>query len=186
MSTLLIKNARVLVTQDAQGRQFNEGGLYVRNNVIEQVGKTAKLPADADQVIDARNLAILPGLVNTHHHFWQSLTRAVPGCQNEGLFDWLVRLFPIWADLTDEAVFISTQTAMAEMVLSGCTTSSDHMYLYPNNATLDAQVRAASKIGMRFHVTRGSQSLGRSKGGLPPESCVEDEDAVLRDCRARH
>ncbi len=131
----LIKNARVLVTQDAQGRQINEGGLYVRNNVIEQVGKTEELPAFADQVIDARNLAILPGLVNTHHHFWQSLTRAVPGCQNEGLFDWLVRLFPIWADLTDEAVYISTQTAMAEMILSGCTASSDHMYLYPNDAT---------------------------------------------------
>jgi cytosine/adenosine deaminase-related metal-dependent hydrolase len=107
----------------------------------------------------------------------------VPGSQNEELFDWLVRLYPIWGELTDEAVYISTLTAMAEMILSGCTTSSDHLYLYPNNSTLDAQVRAAREIGMRFHVTRGSMSLGRSKGGLPPDHVVQEEDEILKDCQ---
>ncbi len=183
MSTLLVKNARLLVTQDADHRQFHDGGIFVRDQRIEKIGKTEELPTDADQVIDAHNLAIVPGLVNTHHHFYQTLTRAVPGSQNEELFDWLVRLYPIWGELTDEAIEISTQTAMAEMILSGCTTSSDHLYLYPNGATLDAQVRAAKKIGMRFHVTRGSMSLGRSKGGLPPDHVVQEEDEILEDCQ---
>ena len=183
MSTLLVKNARLVVTYDQNRRQIHDGGLFVRDHVIEQVGPTEELPAEADQVIDARGLAIVPGLVNTHHHFYQTLTRAVPGSQNEELFDWLVRLYPIWGELTDEAVYISTLTAMAEMILSGCTTSSDHLYLYPNNATLDAQVRAAREIGMRFHVTRGSMSLGRSKGGLPPDHVVQEEDEILKDCQ---
>jgi cytosine/adenosine deaminase-related metal-dependent hydrolase len=183
MSTLLVKNARLVVTHDQDRRQIHGGGLFVRDHVIEQVGPTEELPAEADQVIDARGLAIVPGLVNTHHHFYQTLTRAVPGSQNEELFDWLVRLYPIWGELTDEAVYISTLTAMAEMILSGCTTSSDHLYLYPNNATLDAQVRAAREIGMRFHVTRGSMSLGRSKGGLPPDHVVQEEDEILEDCQ---
>ncbi len=183
MSTLLIKNADALITMDDQQRQFRGGGVFIRDNVIEQIGPSAELPATADQVIDAKGMAILPGLINTHHHFYQTLTRAVPGSQNEELFDWLVRLYPIWGELTDEAIEISTQTAMAEMILSGCTTSSDHLYLYPNNATLDAQVRAARKIGMRFHVTRGSMSLGRSKGGLPPDHVVQEEDDILKDCQ---
>lgn len=183
MSTLLVRNARMVVTHDANHRKIVDGAIFVRDQRIEKVGKTEELPAEADQVIDARNLAIVPGLVNTHHHFYQTLTRAVPGSQNEELFDWLVRLYPIWGELTDEAVEISTQTAMAEMILSGCTTSSDHLYLYPNGATLDAQVRAAKKIGMRFHVTRGSMSLGRSKGGLPPDHVVQEEDEILKDCQ---
>ena len=176
MTTLLVKNARVVVTHDADHRQIYGGGLFVRDQVIEKVGKTEELPQEADTVIDARGLAITPGLVNTHHHFYQTLTRAVPGSQNEELFDWLVRLYPIWGELTDEAVYISTLTAMAEMILSGCTTSSDHLYLYPNGATLDAQARAAREIGMRFHVTRGSMSRGRSQGGLPPDHVVQAED----------
>ncbi len=183
MSTLLVKNARLVVTQDQQNRQIRDGGLFIRDRVIEQVGKTEELPTQADEVIDARNLAIVPGLVNTHHHFYQTLTRAVPGSQNEELFDWLVRLYPIWGELTEEAVYISTLTAMAEMILSGCTTSSDHLYLYPNNSTLDAQVNAAREIGMRFHVTRGSMSRGRSKGGLPPDHVVQEEDEILKDCQ---
>ncbi len=183
MSTLLVRNARLVVTQDQQNRQILDGGLFIRDRVIEQVGKTEELPTHADEVIDARNLAIVPGLVNTHHHFYQTLTRAVPGSQNEELFDWLVRLYPIWGELTEEAVYISTLTAMAEMILSGCTTSSDHLYLYPNNSTLDAQVKAAREIGMRFHVTRGSMSRGRSKGGLPPDHVVQEEDEILKDCQ---
>jgi 8-oxoguanine deaminase len=128
-------------------------------------------------------MAVLPGLINTHHHFYQTLTRAVPGSQNEALFDWLVRLYPIWGELGEEAIYVSTQTAMAEMILTGCTTSSDHLYLYPNDSTADAQVRAAQDIGMRFHVTRGSMSLGRSKGGLPPDHVVQDEEDILADCQ---
>jgi 8-oxoguanine deaminase len=183
MGTLLIKNARLVITNDPERGDIQRGGVFVRDNVIQQVGPDEALPAAADEVIDARQMAILPGLINTHHHFYQTLTRAIPGAQNEELFDWLVRLYPIWGELTDEAVYISTLTAMAEMILSGGTTSSDHLYLYPNNSTLDAQVRAAKEIGMRFHVTRGSMSLGRSQGGLPPDHVVQDEDAILKDCQ---
>lgn len=183
MSTLLVKNADVVITFDDQKRQINNGGVFVRDNVIEQIGKTADLPQEADEVIDARGKAILPGLINTHHHMYQTLTRAVPGAQNEELFDWLVRLYPIWGEMASEAVYTSTLTAMAEMILSGCTTSSDHLYLYPNNSTLGDQVRAAQEIGMRFHVTRGSMSLGRSKGGLPPDHVVQEEDEILKDCQ---
>ena len=183
MSTLLIKNADIIITLAEQGRQIANGGLFVRDNVIEQIGSTAELPAEADVVIDAAGLAVLPGLINTHHHLYQTLTRAVPGSQDQELFDWLVRLYPIWGELEDEAIYVSTLTAMAEMILSGCTTSSDHLYLYPNNSTLDAQVRAARAIGMRFHVTRGSMSLGRSKGGLPPDHVVQEEEAILADCQ---
>lgn len=183
MGTLLIKNAKLLITNDPELGDLVHGGIFVRDNIIEKIGQLSELPEDADEVIDARQMAVLPGLINTHHHFYQTLTRAIPGAQNEELFDWLVRLYPIWGELTEEAVYISTLTAMAEMILSGGTTSSDHLYLYPNNATLDAQVRAAREIGMRFHVTRGSMSLGRSKGGLPPDHVVQEEDAILKDCQ---
>ena len=183
MGTLLVKNAEVIITMDGNDKQYRNAGIFVRDNRIENIGPLETLPATADEVIDAAGLAILPGLINTHHHFYQTLTRAVPGSQNEELFDWLVRLYPIWGELTDEAIEVSTMTAMAEMILSGCTTSSDHLYLYPNNSTLDAQVRASKNIGMRFHVTRGSMSLGRSKGGLPPDHVVQEEDAILKDCQ---
>ena len=183
MGTLLVKNAKVVLTNNAELGEVQNGSIYVRDNVIEQVGRAEELPARADVEIDAGNTAVMPGIINTHHHFYQTLTRAVPGAQNEELFDWLVRLYPIWGELTEEAVYISTQTAMAEMMLSGGTASSDHLYLYPNNSTLDAQVRAARDIGMRFHVTRGSMSLGRSKGGLPPDHVVQEEDEILRDCQ---
>ncbi len=183
MGTLLVKNAEVVISMDDARRLIYGGGLYVKDNIIQQVGKTEELPAQADTVIDAKGLAVLPGLVNTHHHFYQTLTRAVPGAQDEELFDWLVRLYPIWGELDDEAVYVSTLTAMAELILSGCTTSSDHLYLYPNGATLEAQVRAAREMGMRFTVTRGSMSLGRSKGGLPPDHVVQEEDEILADCQ---
>jgi len=183
MGTLLAKNADILISMDDQLSIFRDGGLFVKDNVIHQVGHTKDLPTQADRVIDLQGLAVLPGLINTHHHFYQTLTRAVPGAQNEELFDWLTRLYPIWGELDDEAIYVSTLTAMTELILSGCTTSSDHLYLYPNGATLDAQVRAAYEIGMRFTVTRGSMSLGRSKGGLPPDHVVQDEDDILKDCQ---
>ncbi|MFT7220079.1 MAG: 8-oxoguanine deaminase [Candidatus Azotimanducaceae bacterium] len=181
MSTLLISHSDAVITQDAAHRIIRDGSIFVRDNIIEAVGPAATLPATADVVIDARGLILLPGLVNTHHHFFQSLFRAVPGAQDQGLFDWLVRLFPIYGEITNEAVYVSSMTAMAEMILSGCTTSSDHLYLYPNGSTLDAQVQAADDIGIRLHATRGSMSLGRSRGGLPPDSIVQNDDVILED-----
>jgi cytosine/adenosine deaminase-related metal-dependent hydrolase len=187
MSTLLLKDADLILTMDAQQPRVQHGSLLLRDQWIERLGPASTFdPAieqAADQVIDARGLVLLPGLVNTHHHFYQTLTRAVPGAQDQELFDWLLRLYPIWGELTDEAIYISSLTAMAELILSGCTTSSDHLYLYPNDATLDAQVRAAQQIGLRFHVTRGAMSLGRSQGGLPPDHVVQREDAILHDCQ---
>lgn len=181
MPTLLIKNARLLVTMDAQRREIADGGVFVRDHVIEAVGPSAGLPAAADEVIDARDQVVLPGLVNTHHHMYQSLTRVIRPAQDCELFDWLRTLYPIWAGLTPEMVHVSTQTAMAELLLSGCTTSSDHLYLFPNGVRLDDSLEAAAEIGLRFHAARGSMSVGQSQGGLPPDAVVEREDAILAD-----
>jgi cytosine/adenosine deaminase-related metal-dependent hydrolase len=181
MKTLLIKNARVLVTMDDTRREIANGAVFIRDNVIEQVGTSADLPQTADEVIDAAGHVVMPGLVNTHHHMYQSLTRAIPAAQNGELFNWLTNLYPLWAGLTAEMVHVSTLTAMAELILSGCTTSSDHLYIYPNDCKLDDSIEAAQKIGMRFHASRGSMSVGQSKGGLPPDRVVEEEGAILKD-----
>ena len=181
MSTLLLKNADLLVTMDGTRRRIADGGLLVRDNVIEQVGPTAELPASADRIIDARGMAILPGLVNTHHHLYQTLTRCL--AQDDGLFGWLRTLYPIWARMNGEAVYVSAKVGLAELLLSGCTTSSDHLYLYPNGSRIDDEIQAAQEIGIRFHATRGSMSLGESQGGLPPDSVVEEERAILADCQ---
>jgi len=181
MSTLLVRNAAVLVTMDAQRREIAAGGLFARDGRIEQVGPSADLPASADEVLDLRGHIVLPGLVNTHHHLYQTLTRAVPAAQNVVLFDWLKTLYPIWANLTPEAIYISTLTGLAELALSGCTTASDHLYIYPNGCRLDDEIQAATEIGVRFHASRGSMSLGESQGGLPPDRVVEREDFILRD-----
>jgi len=178
---LLIKHARVVVTMDEQRREINDGAIFVRDNVIEQVGPSSELPQSADEVINAANHVVIPGLVNTHHHMYQSLTRVIPAAQNGELFNWLTNLYPIWANLDAEMVHVSTLTAMSELILSGCTTSSDHLYIYPNDCKLDDSIEAAAKIGMRFHAARGSMSVGQSKGGLPPDCVVEDEKAILRD-----
>ncbi len=183
MPTLLLKNAELLLTMDDQERRIPGGGLYVRDNVIEQVGPSDTLPDEADTVINARGMLILPGLINTHHHLYQTLTRALPGAQDVELFDWLVRLYPVWGELSDEAVYVSAMVGLAEMVRTGCTTTSDHLYLFPNDSTLEAEIRAAQELGVRFHPTRGSMSLGRSKGGLPPDHVVQEEAAILRDSR---
>ena len=179
--TLLIKHARVVVTMDEARREIEDGAVFVRDNVIEAVGPSAALPATADEVIDATGQLVMPGLINTHHHMYQSLTRVIPAAQNGELFNWLTNLYPIWSRLTGEMVHVSTLTAMSELILSGCTTSSDHLYIYPNGCRLDDSIEAAHTIGMRFHGARGSMSVGQSKGGLPPDSVVEDEDAVLKD-----
>ena len=181
MATLLIRNARLLVTMDAQRREIADGAVFVRDNVIEAVGRTDALPKSADVAIDAHNHVVLPGLVNTHHHMFQTLTRVVPAAQDCELFDWLRALYPIWARLTPEMVGVSTQIAMAELLLSGCTTSSDHLYLFPNGVRLDDSIEAAEAVGMRFHAARGSMSVGESAGGLPPDRVVEREDVILKD-----
>ncbi len=180
--TLLLRNAEMLVTMDDHGAEVADGGLFARDGWIERVGPTSELPATADEVIDCRGTVVIPGLVNTHHHFFQTLTRAM--AQDAELFDWLVDLYPVWSNLTPEHVRVSTVTALAELALSGCTTAFDHHYFWPNGSILDDQVEAAQKVGIRFHVSRGSMSVGRSQGGLPPDEWVEDEDAILADCTA--
>jgi len=139
------------------------------------------LPSEADLKYDARGLAIMPGLINTHHHFYQTLTRVVPGAQDSNLFSWLKTLYPIWGRMTSEDIRLSTQTALAELALSGCTTASDHLYIFPNDSRLDDEIDAAREIGLRLHASRGSMSLGESKGGLPPDHVVEDEAFILKD-----
>jgi cytosine/adenosine deaminase-related metal-dependent hydrolase len=182
MSTLLVRHAEVLVTMDGERREIRDGGLFARDGFVEQVGPTDSLPAHADETLDASGLIVLPGLVNTHHHLYQSLTRAVPGAQDAPLFEWLRALYPVWARLTPDDVDLSTRTGLLELAHSGCTTVFDHQYLWPNGSSVDDQVAAAHEVGVRFHVSRGSMSLGESKGGLPPDSVVEPEDQILDDC----
>ena len=169
MSTLLVRHAGLLLTLDSSRRRIPDGALLVRDNVIQAVGPTVELPSSADTIIEAQDKIVLPGLINTHHHLYQTLTRAVPAAQNANLFNWLKTLYPIWSGLTGEAVYISALVGMAELILSGCTTASDHLYIYPNDAQIDDEIRAAREIGLRFHASRGSMSLGESQGGLPPD-----------------
>ena len=181
--TLLARNADVLVTMDAQRREIRGGGVYVEGNAIVAVGISGELPPTADEVIDLAGHVVVPGLVNTHHHMYQTLTRAMPLAQDAELFGWLRALYPVWARMTPEMIRVSTRTAIAELLLSGCTTTSDHLYVFPNGSRLDDSIEAASTTGIRFHATRGSMSVGASRGGLPPDALVEDEDAILADTR---
>ena len=184
MSTLLLKNIHTLVTMNAAREELRGAAVLIRDDVIERVGQTADLPATADEVLDLKDRhVVLPGLVNTHHHFYQTLTRAIPAAQNVDLFSWLKTLYPIWARLTPEGVRASAQLCAAELILSGCTTASDHLYIFPNGATLDDEIRAVRDVGLRFHASRGSMSVGESLGGLPPDSLVESEADILRDSR---
>ncbi|HRD99619.1 MAG TPA: 8-oxoguanine deaminase, partial [Rubrivivax sp.] len=181
MKTLLIRDADWLVTMDARRREIAGGSVFIRGPAIEAVGPAAELPQTADEVISARGQILMPGLVNTHHHMYQTLTRAIPAAQDCALFGWLQTLYPIWSRLTPEMLQVSTQLACAELMLSGCTTSSDHLYLFPGGCTLDDTLHAAARIGLRFHAARGAMSVGQSQGGLPPDSLVEDEAAILKD-----
>ena len=183
MPTMLVRHADLLATMDDEGHEYTDGGMYIEDNVIRQVGPTDALPHHADTVIEAFGSVILPGLVNTHHHFYQTLTRNLPAAQDANLFTWLRVHYPIWAGLTPAAIQVSTQVAMAELMLSGCTTSSDHTYIWPNGSRIDDQIEAAEPIGMRFHAARGSMSVGESRGGLPPDSVVENEADILADSR---
>jgi 8-oxoguanine deaminase len=184
MPTLLVKHIHTLVTLDATRREIRDGALLVQDNAIAQVGTTAELPQTADEVLDLqKRYVVMPGLVNTHHHFFQTLTRAIPSAQNSNLFAWLKTLFPIWGNLTAEGLYSSSQMTAAELIRSGCTTASDHHYIYPNDCTLDDQIRAIQEIGLRFHASRGSLSKGESLGGLTPDTLVEREPEILKDSR---
>ncbi len=187
MTTLLIHRAHCIALLDDANTELHHASLLIRDGRIDRIFKSDE-PVDAwlapdavDEVIDARQHVVVPGLINTHHHMYQSLTRAVPQVQNAELFSWLQGLYPIWAGLTPEMVKVSTQVAMAELLLSGCTTSSDHLYIYPNGVRLDDSIEAAHTMGMRFTATRGSMSVGQSQGGLPPDRVVEAEPFILKE-----
>ena len=179
MSSLLVKNAAVLVTMD--GREISDGAMYVENGRIVNVGETLDLPAVADQIVDLTGYVVIPGLVNTHHHLYQTLTRVFPGAQDVGLFDWLRTLYPVWARMTPDHVETSTRLGLVELALSGATTVFDHQYLWPNGSRIDDQFAGADGLNLRFIASRGSMSLGESQGGLPPDSVVEQPSAILSD-----
>ena len=179
MTTLLVRNADFLVTMNGERAELADGGLFVEDGIIRSVG--TDLPPDADEVVDAGGCVVTPGLVNTHHHLYQTLTRAVPGGQDALLFGWLQTLYPIWARMTPQDMFLSAQVGLAELALSGCTMSSDHLYVFPDGVRLDDTIAAAETIGIRFQPTRGSMSIGESGGGLPPDSLVEAEADILED-----
>lgn len=183
MATLLVRHAECLATMDSGRREISDGGMFIRDGWIEQVGPTQSLPEAADEILDLSHHLLLPGLINTHHHLYQTLTRVIPRAQDADLFTWLKVLYPIWARLRSEDIRVSTQLGLAELALSGCTTASDHLYLFPNDCRLDDEIQAAGEIGLRLHASRGSMSLGESQGGLPPDRIVESEKDILVDCR---
>ncbi len=189
MTRLLVENAEVLVTMDRERREIENGAVLMRDNRVELVGGSAelrvRLEADGiepDRRIDASGCIVIPGLVNCHHHLYQTLTRSIGTAEGKSLFDWLQTLYPIWGQMDAEAVYVSARLGLAELMLSGATTVADHLYLFPNGARLDDEIRAARELGVRFHPTRGSMSLGQSQGGLPPDSVCEDEAGILADC----
>ena len=179
MSEILIKNADTVVTMNATRDELRGADVLIKGGQIAAVGQGL---ATTGQVINAKGCVVTPGLVNTHHHLYQTLTRAVPGGQDALLFGWLKTLYPIWSRFGPEEMFTSAQIGLAELALSGCSLTSDHLYLYPNGARLDDTIAAAQEVGLRFHPTRGAMSIGESAGGLPPDSLVESESAILNDC----
>ena len=181
-STLLIRDIDHLVTMDRQRPKIEKGWLLIRGNLIEALGGPGEPAPAASQFLDAGGHIVLPGLVNTHHHLFQTLLRAIPCIQNCNLFPWLIDLYKLMGSLTEEAVYVSTLVGLAELMLSGCTTAEDHAYLHVGDTGFDTEIAAARRLGIRFHLTRGSQTIGESKGGLPPDWLVEDEDDVMADC----
>lgn len=179
--TYLIKRAQAVLTMNDARHEIAAGDIIIDGGIITGVGTDLEAPNGAE-VIDAGGCVVTPGLVNTHHHLFQSLTRAVPQAQNALLFGWLRTLYPIWARFGPEHMRVSALTGLAELALSGCALSSDHLYLFPNGARLDDTIDAAREIGLRLHPTRGAMSIGESAGGLPPDTLVEREIAILDDC----
>ena len=194
MTTLLVKNADVLVTMNKSRQEIPGGAILAEDNRIIWVGPTADFDRwlteqrpdlhhdGIDTVINAAGCVLLPGLVNCHHHLYQTLTRTIGTGSGKILFDWLKFLYPIWAELTPEAVYVSAKVGITELVMSGCTTVADHLYLYPNGSKIDDEIRAAQEVGVRFHPTRGSMSLGESQGGLPPDRVCDSEPDIIKDC----
>lgn len=177
-SEILIRGADRVLTMDDVGTELATADILIRGGAIAAVGPGL---ATTGRIVEARGCLVTPGLVNTHHHLYQTLTRAVPGAQDALLFGWLKTLYPIWARFGPEEIFVSAQIGLAELAISGCTLTSDHLYLYPNGARLDDTIAAAAEVGLRFHPTRGAMSIGESAGGLPPDSLVERERAILDD-----
>lgn len=176
---VLIRGAAVVVTMDGARRELAGADVLLRGGVVAGVGAGL---TTTGEVVEARGCVVTPGLVNTHHHLYQTLTRAVPGGQDALLFGWLKTLYPIWGRFGPEEMFVSAQVGLAELALSGCTLTSDHLYLFPNGSRLDDTIAAAAEVGLRFHPTRGAMSIGESAGGLPPDALVEREGAILEDC----
>jgi cytosine/adenosine deaminase-related metal-dependent hydrolase len=181
MTATLLRNADTILTMDDARRELSGADILMRDGVIVAIGPALEEP-DGAEVIDLAGCLVTPGLVNTHHHLYQNLTRAVPGAQDALLFGWLRRLYPIWQRFTPDHMFVSAQVGLAELALSGCTLSSDHLYLYPNGSRFEDTIHAAATVGLRFHPTRGAMSIGESNGGLPPDALVENEEAILEDC----
>ncbi|MDB5807205.1 MAG: 8-oxoguanine deaminase [Betaproteobacteria bacterium] len=189
MAITLIRNAEVVVTMDPLRREIRGGAVVVEDKRIAFVGTAIEaqewIAADPartpEATIDATGCVVTPGLVNCHHHLFQTLTRSIGTGRGLKLFDWLKMLYPIWGGLNGEAVYTSAKVGLAELLLSGATTVADHLYMFPNGARLDDEIAAAAELGVRFHPTRGSMSLGQSKGGLPPDNLVENEQDILDD-----
>lgn len=181
MTTLLVKNASWLVTMDQDRRELKRAWMWIVDGFISEIGSGEPPQRIADETLDLDGHLVMPGLINTHHHFYQTLTRAYPPAQEANLFNWLTSLYPIWARMTPDDIATSTKTALAELALSGCTTASDHLYLFPNGSSLDDEIEAAREMGMRLHASRGSMSLGQSAGGLPPDSVTDTPAAILKD-----
>ncbi|MEC7794452.1 MAG: 8-oxoguanine deaminase [Pseudomonadota bacterium] len=179
MSEILIRAADTILTMDGTRRELQGADIRIRDGMIAEVG--TGLHSEGEVVL-AKGCVVTPGLVNTHHHLYQTLTRAVPGGQDALLFGWLRTLYPIWSRFGPEEMRISALAGLAELALSGCTLTSDHLYLFPNGSRLDDTIHAAGEIGMRFHPTRGAMSIGESDGGLPPDALVEREADILNDC----
>lgn len=178
MTDVVLRGAAHILTMNDTDSELVNTDIRISGGMIAEIGHSL----DAPVIVDVAGCVITPGLINTHHHLYQTLTRAVPGAQDASLFNWLETLYPIWARFGPEEIFISAQVGLAELALSGCTQTSDHLYMYPNGARLDDSIAAAQEVGLRFHPTRGAMSIGRSAGGLPPDSLVEDEAAILKDC----
>ena len=177
-----VRNAELVATMDAERSEFARVSILIEDGKIRSIGTEQPSETDGWEVIDAADCVVTPALVNTHHHLFQTLTRAVPACQNALLFGWLRSLYPIWGRMRPEDMFVATQVGLAELALSGCGTSSDHLYLFPDGVRLENTIEAAATVGLRFHPTRGAMSVGESDGGLPPDSLVEREDDILEDC----
>jgi cytosine/adenosine deaminase-related metal-dependent hydrolase len=182
MSSILIKNIKEMVTMDRERTRLKSYSLLIKDNIISKIARDIKV--EADEIIDGSDYFLYPGLINTHHHFYQTLTRNIPQVQNVELFNWLKYLYPIWARLTPEAVYYSSLVAMGELLKTGCTTSVDQFYVFPKDQPkelVDEEFRAAQEIGIRFHGSRGSMSLSEKDGGLPPDSVVQTEEEILND-----